>query len=202
MTLLLALLLSTPAQAKGYFGQGMSVHLQGGGLPIADQGLGELYDYNQWPKDPGLRFGYAFSERTELLVTATGSTRFRSLTTDDVNYFGTRLNTFTYGAGARVIGDSTFHPYAAAQLRLFQAGVRLDGDEDEDENLDRSVTRVFTPGATGALGLELRPQPNWSLQPSIFVEANYTWSLVGQVGELGPAQFKGFTAQAGIGVRF
>ena len=202
MTLLLAALLSSPAQAQDAWSKGMSLHVTGGGLPIVDQGLGELYDYNQWPKDPGLRFGYSFSQRTELLVTATGSTRSRSLSADGDSFFGTRLNTFTYGAGARIVGDSTFHPYAAAQLRLFQAGLRLDGDEDEEENLDYSVSRVFTPGATGALGLELRPQPNWSVQPSFFVEANYTWSLVGQIGELGPAQFKGLTAQAGIGVRF
>lgn len=202
MTLLLAALLSSPAQAQDAWSKGMSLHVTGGGLPIADQGLGELYDYNQWPKDPGLRFGYAFSERAELLVTATGSTRFRSLSADEVNFFSTRLNTFTYGAGARIVGDSTFHPYAGAQLRLFQAGVRLDGDDSEDDNLDSSVSRVFTPGATGSLGLELRPQPNWSVQPSFFLEGNYTWSLVGQVGELGQAQFKGLTAQAGIGVRF
>ena len=180
----------------------MSLHIQAGGVSFADDGLGVLYDYNTWPKDPGLRFGYAFSEHLELLVTATGSTRFGSLTADDETYFGLRLNTFTYGAGARMVADSTFHPYAAAQLRLFQASVRLDGDKYEDDNLDSSVSRVITPGATGALGLELRPKPEWRLQSSIFVEANYTWSLVAQVGLLGPAQFKGMTAQAGVGVRF
>ncbi|MFT5583696.1 MAG: hypothetical protein ACI9VR_001276 [Cognaticolwellia sp.] len=197
MTLLLALL-SSPAAAQS---PSMSLHIQGGGLPIADDGLGALYDYTEWPKEPGLRFGYAFSERAELLVTATGSTRYRNMATSGGN-FESRLNTFSYGAGARMVGDSTFHPYAGAQVRLFQAGLRLDGDQAEDDNLDSSVTRVFTPGLTGALGLELRPQPDWVIQPSIFVEANYTWSLVSQVGQLGPAQFKGLTAQAGIGLRF
>jgi len=200
MTLLLALLLSSPAQAEGSWNQGMSLHIQGGGLPVADDGLGTLYDHNQWPKDSGLRFGYSFTEHTELLVTTSASTR--SWYADEMGNIGARLNTFTYGAGARMVGDSTFHPYAGAQLRLFQAGVRLDGDSDEDDNLDQSVTRVFTPGLTGALGMELRPQPDWAIQPSIFVEANYTWSLVAQVGLLGPAQFKGLTAQAGVGVRF
>lgn len=202
MTLLLAALLSSPAQAKGYWSRGMSLHLTGGGLPFADDGLGSLYDYNEWPKDPGLRAGYALSERAELLLTATGSTRVRALSDEGDSSLQARLNTFTYGAGARVVGDSTFHPYASAQLRLFQAGLRLDGDRYEEDNLDYSVTRLFTPGATGALGIELRPQPDWSVMPSFFVEANYTWSLVGQMGELGPAQFKGLRAQAGVGVRF
>lgn len=200
MTLLLALLLSAPAQAKGYWSQGMSLHLQGGGVPVSDQGLGSLY--NELPRDAGLRYGYSLSTNLELVATVNGSTRSSNLRTGDVESLGARLNTFSYGAGARIVGDSTFHPYAAAQLRLFQAGLRLDGDRGQDDNLDFSVSRSFSPGATGSLGLELRPQPDWSVAPSIFVEGGYTWTMRADLGDLGQAQFKGLSAQAGIGVRF
>lgn len=199
MTLLLALL-SAPAAAQPNLDSSMGLYIQGGGLPISDEGVGDLFF--ELPKDLGLRFGYGLSPKLELLATAKASTRSRSLVASDDLYFGTRVNTFSYGAGARIVGDSTFHPYAAAQLQLFQAGVRLDGDETEDENLDRSVSRGFAPGATGALGLELRPQPDWKFKPSFFAEAGYSWSLQTQVGDLGPAQFKGFNVQGGVGVRF
>lgn len=203
MTLLIALL-SAPAMAQdSSWSRGMSLHLQGGGNPITDESVGTLYP--ELARNGGLRFGYSLGPSLELLATAKGSTRSRSLytfTADSDAYIGTRVNTFSYGAGARVVHDSTFHPYAAAQLQLFQVGVRLDGDEEADDNLDQSVSRGFAPGATGALGLELRPQPDWQVQPSLFLEGGYTWSLSSAVGDLGTAQAKGLNMQAGVGLRF
>lgn len=203
MTLLIALL-SAPAFAQdSSWSKGVSLHLMGGGNPITEESVGALYP--ELARNGGLRLGYSLSPNLELMATAKGSTRSRSLYTftgDADTFFGTRVNSFSYGAGARVVHDSTFHPYAAAQLQLFQVGVRLDGDEEADDNLDSSVSRGFAPGATGALGLELRPQPDWDMQPSLFVEGGYTWSLSSAVGDLGTAQYKGLNMQAGVGVRF
>ena len=212
-TLLGALLVGPAAQAAGN-----EISFELGSFGAHDPNW-ELFSNDEQLVTWGFRGGYAITPNLAVIATwqhgawgggldIYGESSYYD-DDDEYYYEDTSLNlAFTanqFGVGPKYDVElfSWLRPYATAQFIAFLGTVRMDEDEDHDDNINQYKTSGFSPAGMAALGIDfipVRPRRTGSL--ATYLEMGYGYAAPMKLGDLGQLSFNGFALRWGVGARF